>query len=120
MLKKKKLKIIDCIGCEKLRIELESKDCIRWTMLVDLCVNGTQVICGVAFQANLCPFCVCAVSRREVENLLSNGNLSSFWEMAIYTYTVADQSVCWYVVCGKKCTRICIGRKRFKCMFWSN
>lgn len=47
------------------------------------------------------------VSRRGVENLLSSGNLSSFWEMAIYTYTAADQSVCWYVVCEKKCERIC-------------
>lgn len=39
------------------------------------------------------------VSCGGVENLLSNSNLSSFSEMAIYTYKAVDQSVCWYVAC---------------------
>lgn len=66
-----------CLRGEIYKIELETKDCIRWTIHEDLCVSGTQVICGVTFQANLCPFCEYGKPYRGVENLLSNSNLLS-------------------------------------------
>lgn len=87
--------------CSQLPLYVSKRISVCVLVFLGVCV--TNVIHWVPFRANLCVFCKFSVNVvsccRGTENLLSNGNLSSFGGMAIHTYTATDQSVCWYVAC---------------------